>query len=206
VLPVDDPLVPARRLPWWLGAVAALLVLGLTGLLVSRQAPVPRATPPVVTPDMPGGTAALGPTIPASRPDTLGLTALALVTPPPYLPVTTRGTAGTDFEAAMEAYVGQDWAVASGRLAGLDTAEAHFYKGIADLMRGDSTEATVALEAVRASGRQPYARESAFYLGKAALLRGDRAAAREMLDAAVASRATTAGEARRVLQALEQAR
>ena len=67
--------------------------------------------------------------------------------------------------------------MASRDLAAIDTTEARFYKGIADLMRGDGPAAVAALGVVRASGQQPYARESQFYLGKAALQRGDVAAA-----------------------------
>ena len=86
----------------------------------------------------------------------------------------------------------------------MDTTEARFYQGIADLMRGDAATATTTLEAARTSGVQPYARESVFYLGKAALQRGDVEQARHWFDAARAGNASTAREAARLLAALDE--
>ena len=104
----------------------------------------------------------------------------------------------------MQAYTRADWAVASRELAAIDTTEARFYQGIADLMRGEGTAAVAALDAVRASGQQPYARESEFYLGKAALQRGDVAAARASFAAARDAGAGPAGEAARMLASLSE--
>lgn len=206
VLPMDEASALDRRLPLWLGAVAALLVVGAVGVLMTRPTPAPAPPRASLTPDVPSGTDAVAPPAPRRGGDALGLAVLALVTPPPYLPVTTRGAAAPPFAAAMDAYIRKDWAAASRGLASVETPEAHFYRGVADLMRGDAAGATHALEAARDSGRQPYARESAFYLGKAGLLRGDLAAARARFDEAAASGATTAREAARLRDALDERR
>ncbi|BCS31944.1 hypothetical protein TBR22_A11470 [Luteitalea sp. TBR-22] len=205
MVPFDDAPTPGRRRLWWLGAVAALFVLALGAVVWRPATPAPARV--MATPDVPGGTDALAPPPVARGIDRLGIAALAMVTPPPYLPVTTRG--GSDvaaFATAMDAYTRQDWTAASRGLAAIATPEAQFYKGIADLMRGEAADAIRAFEGTRDSGVQPYARESAFYLGKAALLRGDLAAARQQFVAAGASRATTAAQARRLVSALDELR
>ena len=144
----------------------------------------------------------------ASRTGALQVAVLAMVTPPPYLPITTRGDAGGDerFRTGMEAYVRADWAAASRALRDVPTPQARFYLGVADLMRGETGGAVTALDASRDSGAQPYARESLFYLGKAALLRGDVDGARRWFAAARGARATTASEAARLLDALDDIR
>lgn len=203
----DAAAVPARSLPWWaLGAIAASLLVVLGGWSVwrgaPRGAPVQDSSPRVaaLTDPAPAPTPAAGPSSMALR-----VAVLAMVTPPPYLAITTRGVAGDRrFAAAMEAYTKADWPVASRALAGVDTAEARFYQGIADLMRGDAPGAISTLDAARTSGQQPYARESLFYLGKAALQRGDVVAARTALLAARSSGAGPKGEAARLLASLAE--
>jgi hypothetical protein len=61
-----------------------------------------------------------------------------------------------------------------------------------------------ALESVRTSARQPYARESLFYLGKAALQRGDVPRGREWFTAARDANAGPGGEAARLLAELHE--
>jgi len=129
---------------------------------------------------------------------------LAMVTPPPYLSLTTRGEGPSSFATAMQGYTRANWAVASRELAAVDTTEARFYQGIADLMRGEGAAAIAALDKVRTSGQQPYARESLFYLGKAALQRGDVANARASFTAASEAGAGPAGEAARILASLSE--
>jgi hypothetical protein len=193
---------PARAQAWWmLAACAATLLVviaawsGWRGQPVLQRADVAaRAEPPPVT--MP----AAGPNSAALR-----LAVLAMVTPPPYLPITTRGRASDGrFAAAMQAYTQGDWLAVSRTLASVHTPEARFYQGIADLMRGDAPSATVTLGAARASGRQPYARESLFYLAKAALQRGETAAARANLLEARQAGAGPKGEVERLLASLEE--
>jgi anti-sigma factor RsiW len=193
---------PPRPAAWWvLGAVAASLLLAVAGWSAWRPAGVPAAVQVVQQPTpTPEATPAVGANSTALR-----VAVLAMVTPPPYLPITTRagGDAGA-FAQGMRAYVEADWAAASRALGTVATPEARFYQGVADLMRGDAPGAITSLDAARASGAQPYARESLFYLAKAALQRGDVVAARASLTAARNANAGPQGEAERLLEALDE--
>ena len=191
-----------RRLFLWpiLGALAAslLVVLGGWSLWPPRSdAGSPAVGQRVEPPALP--TPAGGP-----RSSALGVAVLAMVTPPAYVTITTRDTGDTGFAQAMQSYTRSDWPAASRALAPLASPEARFYKGIADLMRGDPAGAIAALQATRDSGRQPYARESLFYLGKAALQRGDVDAATALLTAAHEAGAGPDGEAADLLTALAE--
>lgn len=208
---------PAPRSPrsvpmWMLGAMAASLVVVAGGLwswqrtsgsLDTQVVPVAARTEPAPTPAVAEPTAA--PSNGGSS-TALQVAVLAMVTPPPYLPITTRGeaSAAARFEQAMKAYTEQDWPTAAKLLTSVNSSEARFYQGVADLMRGDAASAVASLEAARKSGVQPYARESVFYLGKAALQHGDVAAAREAFTAARTAGASTAREADRLLTALSE--
>ena len=75
-------------------------------------------------------------------------------------------------------------------------------RGLPTSCAGTGPQRVAALDAVRASGQQPYARESLFYLGKAALQRGDVAAAQASFTAAREAGAGPAGEAARMLASL----
>lgn len=206
---------PAPRSPrsvpvWMLGAMAASLVVVAGGLwswqrtsgsldtqvvpIAARTAPAPAVAESTAAPSN------------VSSSTALQVAVLAMVTPPPYLPLTTRGeaSAAARFAEAMKAYTEQDWPTAAKGLASVNSSEARFYQGVADLMRGDGESAATALEAVRKSGVEPYARESVFYLGKAALQRGDVAAARQAFTAARTAGASTAREADRLLTALSE--
>ncbi len=189
-------------------AVAATLVLGLGGAAVWRTSTAPGPSAPIEaaqaqTPVAPKVTDT--PAVDGPAATSLRVAVLAMVTPPPYLPMVTRGAADmpTGFVAGMDAYVRGDWPAAARALAGVESPEARFYRGIAELMRGSADAATAAFEGARASGQQPYARESLFYLGKVALQRGDLAGARTWLVAARDADAGPSGEARRLLAALD---
>jgi hypothetical protein len=202
-----------RQLPWWmLGAMAAGLVTVLgaltfwawrpdTPVMLASTTQAPAAAAEPTSPPAPV-------TIPAGSrsTDALRVAVLAMVTPPPYLPLTTRGDSPSDdeFRAGMGAYTRNDWSAASRSLREVSSPQASFYRGVADLMRGEPVEAATALDAARASGRLPYARESLFYLGKAALQRGDVAAARELFVAARDAGAGPGGEAARLVRALDE--
>lgn len=193
---------PSRHLPWWvLGAVAASLVVA-GGLWSWQRTQVPEASlvaartepEPTPAPSNVGSSSALQ------------VAVLAMVTPPPYLSITTRGEASAParFAEAMQAYTRADWSTAARTLVDVDTAEARFYQGIADLMRGDPASAARSLDSARRSGVQPYARESLFYLAKAALQRGDVTHAREALTATREAGASTAQDATHLLAALSE--
>lgn len=190
-----------RPLAWlMLGALAASLLIVVAGW---SMWPRPSDL------DAPQGAERVEPAplaAPAAGPSSIALrvAVLAMVTPPAYVTLTTRGTADSRFATAMQSYVRADWPAASRGLAPLEGPEARFYKGVADLMRGDTAEAIAAFEAAGKSGQQPYARESLFYLGKAALQHGDVAAARPLLTSARDAGAGPAGEAERLLAALSE--
>lgn len=194
---------PSRGIPWWtLGALAASLVL--LAVWASSRTPRPGGAPPAVS-QVAVADAPAPETASHVRNDTdLNLAVLAMVTPPPYLPITTRAAgSAASLAEAMAPYTRAEWSAASRQLAAVRSPEARFYQGIADLMRGDAASAATSLEAARASGVQPYARESRFYLGKAALQRGDLAQARVELTAARDARASTAKDAAHLLAALD---
>lgn len=213
-LVTQPPARPARLGAWWMLAAAAMLLVAITaGAGAWRRSRV-AATPPLAAQQTSPPPAAAGSRAEPARvmaggstPGTsrgLQLAVLAMVTPPPYLPLTTRGDAdATRFATGMAAYIKRDWTAAAEALEGQEAPVARFYRGVADLMRGEPGAATTNLEAVRASGAAPYARESAFYLGKAALQRGDVEAARTWFTTAVGEGATTAREATRLLAALD---
>lgn len=230
-LPAIPTVVPAtdegarstsRGLSWWvLSAVAAAVVVGLAAMFLVRGVGRPdvlttgasaasSAASPGDAPVRPAGAGptAMSPTSAANgrTAQSLQVAVLAMVSPPPYLPMVTRGDAdaGERFAAGMDAYTRADWPTASRALREVDTPQARFYQGIADLMRGETAAAVASLEAARASARQPYARESLFYLGKAALQRGDVATAREWFSTARDAGAGPDREATRLLTALEE--
>lgn len=201
--PDPHPAKPRPLFRWvTLGAVAAslLVVLGGWSLWTPESESAPR--PPAVARDV----KPLPPAAPAvgSSPSALGIAVLAMVTPPAYVTITTRGTADSAFADAMQSYTQSDWPAASRALAPLASPDARFYKGIADLMLGDPAGAVASFESVRSSGRQPYARESLFYLGKAALQRGDVPAATSLLTEARQAGAGPDGEAEDLLTALAE--
>jgi TolA-binding protein len=196
------------HVPWWLlGAIAASLVMVAGGVWSWQRSPVATTAPaaevaartePAVTPT---------PVAPANVRSSAALqvAVLAMVTPPPYLSITTRGEASSArFAEGMQAYTNRDWTSAARLLTTVNTPEARFYQGVADLMRGDATSAATSLEAARNSGAQPYARESLFYLGKAALQHGDVPHAREAFSATRKAGASTAREAERLLASLAE--
>ncbi len=202
VLGPDRRPVKARPLFRWmaLGALAASLLVVFGGWSLWTPESEPR--PPAVARDV----KPLPPPAPVvgSSASALGIAVLAMVTPPAYVTITTRGTSDTAFADAMQAYTRSDWPAASRGLAPLASPDARFYKGIADLMLGDPTGAMTSFESVRSSGRQPYARESLFYLGKAALQRGDVTAATSLLTEAREAGAGPDGEAEDLLTALAE--
>jgi hypothetical protein len=199
----------SRTLPYWLvGAIAASLIIAVAGLWSWQRTHLAQApdAPQVATATPPAPAAATPAPSNVRSSTALQVAVLAMVTPPPYLSMTTRGeaSAAERFSQGMEAYTRRDWTTAARLLVGVDTAEARFYQGVADLMRGDAASATRSLDAARTSGVQPYARESLFYLGKAALYHGDVPQARAAFTASRDAGASTAKEAVRLLASLAE--
>lgn len=221
---------------FWGLAVAASLLTAVVVWQRRPAAPAPQtsvaknepATPGVEppatsgtakTPTTSGSTTPSSPTeqrpepTPARRP--LDLTALALVLPPPYVPLQTRGAESAPqadaFRTAMASYTAKDYAAAVTALRAVTDANpsdgrAQFFLGVSALMANDSATAAAALDRAVASGAAPFASEAHFYLAKAALREKDLARAERELILAVEQEAGPTGEASRLLRQLRQAR
>jgi hypothetical protein len=141
-----------------------------------------------------------------------GLEALAIVTPPPYVPLQTRGSANTlaqSFAAAMTRYSAKDYAGAVEQLQPLadaspDAAHVQFFLGISQLMSGKPAAAIESLDRAAATGTAPFADEAHFYLAKAAMQTRDLTRAERELQIAVEREAGPAGEAAGLLRDLEK--
>jgi hypothetical protein len=141
-----------------------------------------------------------------------GLEALAVVTPPPYVPLQTRGAANNQaqsFAAAMTRYSAKDFAGAAEQLQPLaeanpGAAHVQFFLGIAQLMSGKPAAAIESLDRAVASGTAPFADEAHFYLAKAAMQTRDLARAERELQIAVEREAGPAGEAAELLRDLKK--
>lgn len=140
------------------------------------------------------------------------LSTLALVTPPAFTPLTTRGNesaARRQFDAAMAKYTAGQYADAEAGLSAAvasapDLPPAQFYLGISRLLLGRPADARTPLAAAASLGVSPWSEESHFYLAKVALAQNDVATATTELRTAAAAGAGPAGEARRILAALDE--
>lgn len=141
-----------------------------------------------------------------------GLEALAVVTPPPYVPLQTRGSANTlaeSFAAAMTRYSAKDFAGAAEQLQPLaesspDAAHVQFFLGISQLMSGKPAAAIESLDRAAATGTAPFADEAHFYLAKAAMQTRDVARAERELQIAIEREAGPAGEAANLLRDIKK--
>ena len=162
--------------------------------------PAPGATPtPTQTPTQ----------APAQTRPLVSLDALALIAPPPYVPLPTRGAdpAAAAFASAMTNYAKKDY---RGAIDGLkpiveaqpEATHAAFFLGVSYLAAGDAADASAVLNRVAASNVAPFADEAHFYLAKAALRARDLDRAERELSIANERQAGPAGEAAKLLQAL----
>lgn len=141
-----------------------------------------------------------------------GLETLAIVTPPPYVPLQTRGSANTlaqSFAAAMTRYGAKDYAGAVEQLQPLadaspDAAHVQFFLGISQVMSGKPAAAIESLDRAAATGTAPFADEAHFYLAKAAMQTRDLTRAERELRIAVEREAGPAGEAAALLRDLKK--
>jgi tetratricopeptide (TPR) repeat protein len=132
---------------------------------------------------------------------------LAVVTPPPYFALATRGEAGrdrADFDAAMADYVAGRYADTVSRLAPLvdrapELVHAQFFLGVSQLAIGQISAGRSMLQRVVQTGIPPFADEAHFYLAKAALADRRLDVAVEELTKSVDLDAGPEGEAARLL-------
>lgn len=136
---------------------------------------------------------------------------LALIVPPPYLPLQTRGAAeqAAAFAAAMARYNAKDYQAAADQLRSVaqaqpDAAHVQFFRGIALLMINQPAEATEVFDHVVATGTMPFADEAHYYLAKAAIAQRDLPRAERELQLAIDKEAGPAGEAARLLRELRR--
>jgi hypothetical protein len=168
------------------------------------NAPQPEGTSPSNSPVTPRP----APRVEPAKPRDLGL--LALIVPPPYVPLQTRGSADSQaqaFAAAMTRYSAKDYQAAATELRTLaqaqpEAAHVQFFLGISLLMADQAGEARQALERAAASGTAPFADESHFYLAKVALRERDLTRAERELQLAIEREAGPAGEAEKLLREL----
>ena len=191
-LPPGTGTQPAqRRSTAWLVGLSAAAVLVIA---VAAWQGLSRTNAPAESPR--GGSAATGPQpggndapSPAHARRT-ALSALALVTPPSFTPLTTRGresTARRQFDAAMVKDVAGQYADAETGLSAAVTsapelAPAQFYLGVSRLLQGHPADARPALAAAASLGVSPWSEEAHFYLAKAALAQDDVETATTELD------------------------
>jgi anti-sigma factor RsiW len=172
--------------------------------------PTPTPTPPTTEPkiDQPSGTgAAVKPK--ATRPP-ISLEALAIVMPPPYVPLQTRGTdtaPGEAFAAAMTKYSAKDYRGAIDALKPIADADpqsipAQFFLGISHLALNEPAAASAVLNRVATSNIAPYADEAHFYLAKAAIGARDLDRAERELSIAIDRQAGPPSEAQKLQQAI----
>ena len=216
--PIPFPAAARRALPIKWMALAAMLLVGVIVWRIPQGQPGAgeRVQPARQSSSAPSSPAA-PPTAPAAPPETTPpatalsaadrLVQLSQVVPPPYVSLTTRSDADATaqaFDAAMAHYSARRYDRAARALHEVvrtapELAEAQFFLGIAELMRGDQAKAQDALQRAVRSKTAPYADEAHFYLAKAALKDGDAATARRELQLAVEREAGPRGEASRLL-------
>jgi TolA-binding protein len=174
----------------------------------TKPEPAPSQSP-TASPSGGGATTKPVTASPAPTRSLVTLEALALVTPPPYIPLQTRGADGAAeaFASAMTKYAAKDY---RGAIDGLkpivdaqpEAAHAAFFLGVSYLAAGDAASASAVLNRVAASNAAPFADEAHFYLAKAALRAHDLDRAERELSLASERQAGPAGEAARLLQAV----
>jgi TolA-binding protein len=208
--------------------MAATLVLAVTiwNMTGSDEAPVtittgsdpaPAALPQPTPPSVPAAAPARTPAAAAEHPPAASrLDRWALVSPPQYVPLTTRsapdpGAADSQpFSDAMAHYSAGRYRQAADRLGALaeqspGAAHVHFFLGISELMSNNVSRARGALQRTAESGVSPYADEAHFYLAKAAIRAGDLTTAARELQIAVQRDAGPDGDAERLLAEMRKA-
>jgi TolA-binding protein len=147
---------------------------------------------------------------PASIRPSINLDTLALLTPPPYVPLQTRGAeAASDeaFAAAMRMYTAKNYRGAIDALKAVvdsqpNAMHAQFFLGVSYLAIDQPSAASAVLTRVAASNVAPFADEAHLYLAKAAMRTGDLDRAERELSTAIEAQAGPPHEASRLLQVL----
>jgi TolA-binding protein len=177
----------------------------------AAQPPQPAPSiPPQTAPKPEPNTAPAKPAQPQPQPRPLvSLDALALIAPPPYVPLPTRGVdpSAAAFASAMTNYSKKEYRAAIEGLKPIVDAQpeathAAFFLGVSYLASGDAASASAVLNRVAASNVAPFADEAHFYLAKAALRAHDLDRAERELTIANERQAGPAGEAAKLLQSL----
>lgn len=131
---------------------------------------------------------------------------------PPYVNTRLRadsfGDGRTDFESGMDAYGRHEWGRAAERLGAAVEADPtralwRFYLGAALLADGRAGDAVPHLQAATTDER--FGEEATWLLAKARLQRGEVEPAREALERLVGSAGERAGDARALLERIDQA-
>jgi tetratricopeptide (TPR) repeat protein len=148
----------------------------------------------------------------AHVPDVPSLAELAQVTPPPYAPVTLRGTpgeAGLRFRAAMQHYQEGDYRAAIPGLRAAvelnpEAVDANFFLAVCRLLEGQTNAAIAGLRRTIALGDSPFLEEAHIYLAKAYLRKADLVSARGELDQAIRLHGDRQREVRQLLEEIKK--
>ena len=177
-------------------------------------------TPPAGATTQPSGTGGPGasatagatktPANPGLTRPAISLDVLALVVPPPYVALTTRGNEnpqGEAFAAAMTKYAAKDYRGAVDGLKPIvesqpDALPAQFFLGISYLALNEPASASAVLNRVASSNVAPFADEAHFYLAKAALGAHDLDRAERELSLAIERQAGPPNEATKLQQSI----
>jgi TolA-binding protein len=187
--------VKSRKAPrWWpqgaVGIAAAVAIAAGLWLEYGRR------PPPPVRPSA---------SLPTQRSDQFA--ELARFEAPTWNPVIVRGASEARSKAvreAMKTYHAGDYRSAARQLRAVhpQTPEVEFYLGICDIESGDVAAGAAGLRRVIADGDTPWLEQAHFYLAKALLGSGDTAGASDQLKQVLAIHGDYAGEATKLLSAL----
>jgi len=95
-------------------------------------------------------------------------------------------SASAQLRTAMDRYRQRDYAGAIPILRAQNSAEAHFYLGICDLLTNNSAAGIRELRSVIDAGDTPFLEQARFYLAKGLLGSGDVNAAKQELESVIA--------------------
>ncbi len=150
--------------------------------------------------------------VPGQSDDRNTLLALSAFSPPTYTEAKLRDSldeAQQQFRSTMSAYNDGDWQTAAEGLEAaslLDPAAANisFFLGISQLLSDQTANGIETLNQTIALGETVYLQEARFYTAKAYLRQADKAAAVRELELVAAMEGRLAGDARTLIQKLNQ--
>jgi tetratricopeptide repeat protein len=197
---------PARqRVLWhwsWAAAAAAAVLVVILGMWGRVRLHTAAPGPPAASIEQ------------QERVSATALNELTAIQPPPYIPVTVRGSADEatqKFELAMLRYRRGNYRACIPLLRTAveldpDAVDAQFFLGISYLLTGQNDQAINELRQTAARGDTPYLEQTHFYLAKAYLGKNDLTAAEAELKKIVGFQSSYGSDARKLLDQLQELR